>query len=174
MKPTAQSGERWATVNHSHQYNWPLVEELAAYAQLSFKLLTDLGLLHHCVFMFVETDDFSFFVYSSSHQEELYSGAIKELFRLDFQPEPDNVDIGERNEYIFCMLEGCELLWPEGGLWHTVFLKIGFDNICGPTCFSRTMPLSLFPLLLNLGWTLNWLIECGRGNTLWLSRKPRS
>lgn len=58
-----------------------LVEELAAYAQLGFKLLMDLCLLLHFVFMFVEIDNLSFLFTALQIKRNYTQGAIsKELY----------------------------------------------------------------------------------------------
>ena len=52
------------------------------------------------------------------------------------------------------MWGGCELLRPEGSLWHIVFSKNDHSNVSRPTCSSTTLPLphhkaeSHFPLNL--------------------------
>lgn len=34
---------------------------------------------------------------------------------------------------IYCMWEGCELLWPEGRLWQIALSKDGYHNMFYPT-----------------------------------------
>lgn len=49
------------------------------------------------------------------------------------------------------MWEGCQLLRPEGCLWHIIFSQNGHSNTSKPTSSSRTLPFPItrqspFPL----------------------------
>lgn len=78
---------------------------------------------------------------------------------------------------IYCMWEGCELLWPEGRLWQIALSKDGYHNMFYPTHLTvwhwhtyESWSLCAIPLNLDRTLWLWWPIEYKESYALWFLR----
>lgn len=179
MDPTAQSSKLWATVSHSQAVQLSLnlgtssicpagfqnfngsktaVSSLPFWVGVSIAVI--LCLFHCCILVFVEADNLSFLFTALQIKRNCTQGAVfKELYLRSSSvpgPQASARHCGYWGMSIFCMWERYELLWLEGALWYVVFSKTGLNNISGPTCSSRTLPLPVKRLNLFSPTPWNW------------------